>query len=689
MIGFNQVLLMMLLIGIPAMGGANVNGPPAGRFLSLFVPQADVRPVIDGFLTEDEWRPAAIATRFWMPLEQRWPSEQTEVLVLADSEFLYIAFRCYDSKPELIEASQLRRDKGLGFDDQVIVELDPFHNHREVSKFLVNAKGTQEDFAGGGRADKIGWKGDWYAASRVTSFGWTAEIAIPFGILNYDEGHTFGVNFKRYHYRTREWSVWADTGLHQREEEMAHLTAMKLPEKTNGNPWTYMPYLLIGRNIPDKEGDVRDHYGTAGLDIRYQPKPHVTGVLSLNPDFSQLESQVTDIDFSDNEKLVNDPRPFYQEGANYFGAGKDLLYFYSVRVPDFNVGAKYFAQQGAWQSGLLMAQAPDDRWDSVARATYAFDTTHNMTGMLVATDRKDLSNQLVMGRFDGRRSSGLNYRFETAFSNTDSTRISSTTVDSSEIDLGSASQFDLGWDGNFWWVSSSIDYFGREFFPANGIQNSDEVGTRGLGFSSGYYRTYLESVLREVNFSIAWDGRDTVSGTTQRRIWSLGGSIETAHQIRSGLYYYYGEYRPLSDFGRGEFSDDIRDDRFWTGTLDFNTRSNRLNYGVSYSDGYLGGDDYRYVIGYAKISPTLSTSLKVTTERLENFGAFEQSTFQGTWDFTRNDGVSFRYIDSDDGSYKRLAYRRTVRKGMDIFAVYNKDLAAKEEFSIKLLSTFR
>lgn len=442
-----------------------------------------------------------------------------------------------------------------------------------------------------------------------------------------------------------------------------------------------MPYVLTGRNIPDKEDDVHDYLGTAGMDIRYEPMRNVTAVASLNPDFSQLESQVTNIDFSDNEKLVNDPRPFFQEGAAYFGhKDNDELYFYTNRVPDFDVGAKYFAQNGKLQSGALLAQAPEGRWDTVARGTYEVDATNNLTTMLVATDRTDLSNQLFMARFDGRQPSGLNYRIDAGFTDTDTDEI--------EIGRGGEIQGDLGWSGDYWWVSSSADYFDKGFFPANGIQDSDTVGTKGVDLSTGYYRTGVGRFLRELDFSVSWNNRDTTDGLKQRRNWIVGGSAETVQQIRAGLFYSEGDYRPVAGNKRGEYVDFLRHDHFWTGTLDFNTRSNSMNYGLSVSDGFLGGDDYRYIYGYVSVRPTVRTTLNLTSERLDNFGRFNQTILSGNWDITYNDGVSFRYIDSDDGKYKRLAYRRTVREGIDIFAVYNEDLENKEEYSVKLLWTF-
>ena len=134
---------------------------------------------------------------------------------------------------------------------------------------------------------------------------------------------------------------------------------------------------------------------STGVDIRYEPRPNITGVVSLYPDFSQLESQVTNIDFSYTEKYRADPRPFFQEGSAYFGS--DRTFFYSNRLPDFYAGAKGFAQwgmdgesssqSGGLKVGGLVTSAPDDRWDGVLRLVRELDERHSVGMML---DRKSV-----------------------------------------------------------------------------------------------------------------------------------------------------------------------------------------------------------------------------------------------------------------------------------------------------------
>ena len=62
--------------------------PPPGRMRVLQMPQTATRPTLDGALDDEAWKNAAIADRFWISEQQRWPAEQTEVLVMADGEYL-------------------------------------------------------------------------------------------------------------------------------------------------------------------------------------------------------------------------------------------------------------------------------------------------------------------------------------------------------------------------------------------------------------------------------------------------------------------------------------------------------------------------------------------------------------------------------------------------------------------------
>ena len=74
---------------------------------------------------------------------------------------------------------------------------------------------------------------------------------------------------------------------------------------------------------------------------------------------------------------------------------------------------------------------------------------------------------------------------------------------------------------------------------------------------------------------VSGHGRDTNYGRRQRRTWTAGGTVEARQEIRVGLFYTQGTYRPVGA-RPGSWSSTLNDDYCWTGTIDFNTRSSRL-----------------------------------------------------------------------------------------------------------------
>lgn len=620
------------------------------------------------------WQEAAVADRFWISEQERWPSEQTEVLVSSDGGHLYFAFKVHDRQPDGIEALKTRRDAGLGYDDQVAVQLDPFLSFREISTYGVNAIGTQSDAIAGGRARQRAWKGDWRAAVARTEYGWSAEIAIPFRILNFPQGtETIGVNFLRYHHRTKEWSRWADITVRARPEEMGRLTDLEPPTAGKAQPWTLLPYVLAGRNIPDRDGDLRSGYATGGVDIRYEPRRNLTGVVSLYPDFSQIESSITDIDFSYTEKALSDPRVFFQEGSAYFG--RNDAYFYSNRIPDFRYGGKAFARPGPNQLGALVTRASDDRTDYVFTYERQFDRTHRVGGLIVGTDQADLRNSLYVLRAYGRQPRGFEYAFDGAL-----TRTSGAGGD------GNYLRGKLGWSSDHWSVGGTLDRYTTFYSPRNGLLASDLPDTQGGNAFLNYYRDFGPAAIREATGTVSWTDRRTGDGRLQRRNLYVGGSIESRQEVKLSLYYSDGRYRPVGD-APGVWSETVNDDHYWTASLDFDTRRSRLGYGVSYSDGFLGGDDYRYGVAYIWGRPTRTTFISLTAEKLENFGTYRQSVLSGGWDVSTLHELVARYVHADYGDQFRVAWTWRARKNVDLFTVYDWSESVPYKLSAKVVVT--
>jgi len=638
--------------------------------------------IVDGRLTDSLWKHAAVSSGFWCSLENRPAIDQTEVRVARDNNYLYFGFRIFDSQPEKIQATKTVRDTGLGYDDVVTVQLDTFFNRRDISEFSLNPLGTQTDEIAGGRSSKVEWKGDWLGAAARTEYGWSAEFAIPFGILNYQaDDTTFGLNFKRYQSRTKEYSWWADVTPQNHPEEMGRLSGLDLPQSKDKKAWTFMPFVLAGKNIPDKEGDIHDDMVTGGIDIRYQPRPDLTGMISLNPDFSQVEQAVTDISFSYTEKEVEDNRPFFTEGARYFSDEDDNNeYFYSNRAADFDYGAKGFGRFGQTKFGILGTSAPNGRRDFVGRTLYEIDDTHSAVASVTATEQSEFRNVLGVAQIDGRQENGFEYGLDAA--------ISATRADD-EADptdgQGGHMKGSLGWKWDYWYVTGNGDYYDVSYFPALALLDEDLPGTRAGTASTGYYKEQSGRFWRSIDGYAGYKYRETEDGRLQERKWYTGGSVEFESQVRTTFYAEEGPYRPV-DGDRGEFKDTVNNDRYYSTAIDLNTRSSVVSCGAQYDWGRLGGGDYEYKSAHAWTRPVQELYLKISHEITDSFGTFEQTVINGSWEITPEDSLGARYIyyqdDFSTDEYVRFTYGRKARRGLDIFIVYDKGPFSAEQYSL-------
>ena len=131
------VWLMLSLA--PGWGQDSVSSPPASgqpnpqlRALAdsrrMYCVSVDSAPVIDGALDDAAWQQAAWADDFfWYGKLEGQPSPQrTVAYACASKTHLYFGFRCYDTEPDKIVATQTKRQGELYSDDHVEVSLDPY-----------------------------------------------------------------------------------------------------------------------------------------------------------------------------------------------------------------------------------------------------------------------------------------------------------------------------------------------------------------------------------------------------------------------------------------------------------------------------------------------------------------------------------------------------------------------------------
>ena len=289
----------------------------------------DTPLVLDGKLTESAYQNIPI-TNFTQkdPDEGKPASEKTEMWIFHDNENLYFGGKFYDSKPDSIDVTLMRRDNFVE-SDWIWIFIDPFNDNRTGNYFAVNAGGSISDgtlYNDGARNES--WDGIWESETIVDNEGWSAEIKIPFSQLRFNEAKemVWGINLNRDIKRRHEMSylVMVPKNGSGFVSHFADLTGLDgiIPK----NRFELLPYIVQkAQYLRNKENDPfysENQYQTSvGADVKFGVGSNLNVDLTINPDFGQVEVDPAVVNLSANEIYFSEKRPFFIEGESIFEFG--------------------------------------------------------------------------------------------------------------------------------------------------------------------------------------------------------------------------------------------------------------------------------------------------------------------------------------------------------------------------------
>jgi hypothetical protein len=309
---------------------------------TMFVSRVDSEPPkIDGLLDDPCWKKARVYCDFSQqnPTEGAEPTESTCVWVIYDNENLYIGVHAFDTTPQEIIGQMHRRDdlQGLLLDDNIMLIIDPYHDHQNGYELFVNSKGCIGDYYihNDFEADRS-WDGIWEVATSVDSSGWYAEFIIPFSSLRFHKTNacTWGFNVDRYIARKKEEVSWqlmpkAGAGSISPSGHLEGLESVSLHKQLQLSPF----FLTKGTFEPKQpviDPDGRKISPNAGLDFKYHIRSDMVLNGALNPDFGQVEADPAELNLTAYETYYTEKRPFFLEGSAVFVTPFQL--FYSRRI---------------------------------------------------------------------------------------------------------------------------------------------------------------------------------------------------------------------------------------------------------------------------------------------------------------------------------------------------------------------
>lgn len=301
--------------------------------------------VIDGKLDEPFYKEIAIDNFTQKNPDEGEPAtEKTDVWVGYDDEFIYFSAKLYDSNPELIDQTLVRRDNSTNSNlsetdpyitdwsnsDWFIVSIDPFYDRRTGFLFAVNAGGSMADatISNDTWIDKL-WDGVWESKVLLDKDGWNVEIRIPFSQLRFKESDEmkWGINFERNIKRKNEESYFVmvpkdEYGLASKMSSLEGLQGIKMKQRLE-----FLPYIVQKAQFLQHDGNdpfyKKNKFKTSiGTDFKVGIGSNLNIDGTINPDFGQVEVDPAVVNLTAFETFYQEKRPFFIEGSSIFNFGK-------------------------------------------------------------------------------------------------------------------------------------------------------------------------------------------------------------------------------------------------------------------------------------------------------------------------------------------------------------------------------
>ena len=429
------IKLGLLVAWVALAAAAASAAPETSKFGTIAIPRIDIAPKLEDFVEMKpspafEGKLASVSGLIQrVPTDGAPSTQRTDVYLGYDSKNLYAIFVAFDTEPSKIRA-RLSRREDIFDDDSVEIMLDTFHDHRRAYSFLVNPMGVQADALW---TEDVGFDFSfdtiWESQAKLTERGYLVWMAIPFRSLRFasNDPQTWGIILNRGLPRSNEDTFWPpySSRIQGRLNQEGAVTG--LSSISPGRNLQFIPYGIFRsfreldlRDPSRPVFDQRHAYGRLGLDAKSVLKDKFVLDATINPDFSQVESDEPQVTVNQRfEVLFPEKRPFFLENSNYFNTPINLVF--TRRIVDPKYGLRLTGKDGPWAVGLLMADdasagetiprsdpnASKHAYFGIGRVSYDLGRQSNVGAIF--TDREFAGSYNRVGGIDGRLTLNTNW----------------------------------------------------------------------------------------------------------------------------------------------------------------------------------------------------------------------------------------------------------------------------------------
>jgi hypothetical protein len=295
----------------------------------------------DGVVETEEW---SESQRFEIAFEfnpgDNIPSPyRTEAYVTYDEEYLLVGFVASADMKNL--RSSIRNRDEAWVDDFVFFGVDTYSDGRYMINFGSNPEGSQLDMKINSNGnDDESYDVNYFTKTSKHSDAYHIEMMIPFNVLQFEAKPVMDwkVVFYRSTYSGDNRSQNLNFAIDRENPCLICQTpaSIRIENIEKKNRTTLLPNIFAGteglRNEDRLEyGELRTNFGLSGLfDIN-----NTTSLeFAINPDFSQVEADVTQIAIN-NTFAIQYPerRPYFNEGNDLIQSNLETVYTRSINKP--------------------------------------------------------------------------------------------------------------------------------------------------------------------------------------------------------------------------------------------------------------------------------------------------------------------------------------------------------------------
>ncbi len=350
-------LAALLAPVLAAAGLAQPTPPPAPTALPdapapMAVTRSQGEISIDGDLSDAGWRNALSFDRFYetSPGDNLPAKVKTTVWLTYDADYFYIGIKADDPEPQKIRAPYVDRDGVIGTDDNIAILLDPRHDKKTAYELRVNPRGIQADGLYNDATGNEDFSPDFFydTAAKITAEGWQAEFRIPFSSLRYPSAdpQTWGILVWRNYPRDFRYAFYSTPVARGSNCFVCHthdITGLSgLPNTKHVVVAPYVNAERSGARVADLGSEFRHDDPTydGGVDVKWNPTADSAIDATINPDFSQIESDTAQIAANQRFALFYpEKRPFFLEGSDLFDTPIQAVYTRSITDPRWGLRA--------------------------------------------------------------------------------------------------------------------------------------------------------------------------------------------------------------------------------------------------------------------------------------------------------------------------------------------------------------